>query len=65
MGERVRQSDVQKVIAGAIKGGMPANSFRIEVDVERGRVLIFPLSGNEAPADEDDLDAEIRKLMDG
>jgi hypothetical protein len=44
---------------------MPAGSFRVEVDAERGRVLIWPISGGETQPDEDGLDAEIRTLMDG
>lgn len=65
MGERVRQADVQKAVAGAIKGGLPPGSFRVEVDAARGRVLIQPINGNEAPADENELDAEIRNFING
>ena len=54
-----RQSDVSRLIRGAVKGGWPVGSFKVAV--ENGQPVILPLSGNEntvAPAP-DDLDTEL------
>lgn len=64
MTRAVRQIDVQKIVAGAIKGGLAPGSFGVSIDAEAGVVRLYPLTAG-APADENALDGEIRKLMDG
>jgi hypothetical protein len=56
---------VSGVISGAIRGGMPPGSFRVHVDAERGLIDLLPVNGNESQAEPNELDAEIRALLDG
>lgn len=56
---------IAKAVSGAIAGGMPPGSFRIRVDAERGIIDLLPVNGNEAEAEANDLDAEIRAFLNG
>lgn len=63
MTRSLRQSDVQRAVSGAIKGGMAPGSFRVRVDTERGVIDLLPV--NDAGEHLDGDDAEIRALIDG
>lgn len=52
----VRTNDVARMIAGALKGGLPVGSFKVVV--ENGLPVILPLAAN-APLNEAE-DAERR-----
>lgn len=64
MSRHLRQLDVQKAVAGAIKGGMAPGSFRVRVDAERGVIDLLPMNDSGQP-DDDGVDAEIRALLNG
>jgi hypothetical protein len=56
---------VSGAVSGAIAGGLPLGSFRVRVDLERGIVDLWPVNGNEAESEANDLDAEIRAFLNG
>lgn len=49
-----RESDVTRLVRGAIKGGLPVGSFKVVV--EDGNPVLLPISAND-PANAEDDDA--------
>lgn len=53
-----RQSDIERLVRGAIKGGWPVGGFQIVVD--GGRITLLPVAQAEAPVSgslDDELEA--------
>lgn len=57
----IRQADISRAIAGALRGGLQPGTFSIEI-TSRGSILIAPLTGAKQ-SQADDLNAQIRAYM--
>lgn len=55
----IRQTDISRVVRGALAAGLPAGSFSIEVDASSGNVRLLPIAAN-SPSDDAAQDAERR-----
>jgi hypothetical protein len=54
----VRQADVSRVISGALKAGLPAGSFSVEV--VQGVVRLLPIAANGPLNDADDIERRMK-----
>lgn len=56
-----RQSDVTRLVRGAIKGGLPVGSFKVVV--ENGQPVLLPLAANAPSDDAADMERRMREAF--
>lgn len=56
---RFRQSDVTRLVQGAIKGGWPVGTFKVVV--ENGEPALVPVAANTSSSDAEEMERRMRE----